>query len=119
MEHDPRRQDTRHDLFEQLVPTRDGMRVARWIAAARDTFDWTDDPTRQGQQKRRLYLLCSGRPAGHAVAVEARWICACGDNGQWRTNQIDVSSDAETHALRHALATAQPTPGPQTRGATP
>jgi hypothetical protein len=100
MSNDPRTQHTRPDSLEQLVPTSDGMRRARWILEPRETFDWTDQ-TRQGQQKRRLYLLSDGRPAGHAIAVEGRWICACGDNGAWRDNQLDVTADAEHHALQH------------------
>jgi hypothetical protein len=123
MSNDPRTQHTRHDSVEQLVPTSDGMRRARWILEPRDTFDWTDQ-TRQGQQKRRLYLLRDGRPAGHAIAVEGRWICACGDNGAWRDTQIDVTADAEHHALQHNSTppAPHPTPGeqparPQTRGA--
>jgi hypothetical protein len=120
----PRSQHTRQESVEQLVPTRDGMRPGRWIVAPRDTFHWTNDATRQGQQKRRLYLLCEGRPAGHAVAVQARWICACGDNGQWRTNQTDVTADAELHAAQHNSPTQAPNTAPadqparpQTRGA--
>lgn len=92
---------TAHDSDEQLVPTSDGMRSARWIVEPRDTFAWTNDQTRQGQQKRRLYLLCDGRPAGHAIDVEARWICACGANGQWCTNQPDLTVAAERHARQH------------------
>jgi hypothetical protein len=116
---DPRPQNACHDSVEQLVPTRDGMRLARWIAEARDTFDWTDDPTRQGQQKRRLYLLCDGRPTGHAIAVEARWICACGDNGQWRPTQPDVTADAEHHALQHNSTPPASSPPPDVEPARP
>ena len=100
MSNDPRTQHACPDSLEQLVPTSDRMRRARWILEPRDTFDWTDQ-IRQGQQKRRLYLLRDGRPAGHAIAVEGRWICACGDNGAWRDNQNDVTADAELHASQH------------------
>lgn len=92
---------SRHDSLEELGSTCDGIRRARWIVAPRDTFEWTNDPTRQGQQYRRLYLLCDDRPAGHAVDVQARWICACGANGDWHTNQPDVTADAEHHARQH------------------
>jgi hypothetical protein len=123
MSNDPRTQHARPESLEQLVPTSDGMRRARWILEPRDTFDWTDQ-IRQGQQKGRLYLLRDGRPAGHAIAVEGRWICACGDNGAWRDNQNDVTADAEHHASQHNSTppASHKDPGeqptrPQTRGA--
>ena len=101
------------DLAEVQWPTRDGMRPARGISQPRDDFSWTTDPARQGQQFGRLYLLVDGRPAGHAVAVQARWICACGADGTWQHNQIAVSSGAANHRCHH------PDPSPSAAGGHP
>ena len=94
------------------------MRRARWILEPRDTVDLTNQ-IRQGQQKRRLYLLRDGRLAGHAIAVEGRWICSCGDNGDWRDNQNDVTADAEHHARQHNSTPPAPHPDPGEQPARP